>query len=1323
MAEGKLNKGSRLSRKSRILFAKLKRNTKQFVTQKEEKFEDDSEGNLIRNEFKLSKKRSAWIALNSILNSPKAASNILHDYKEDEKNWTKHKVQKEEPKKDSKVAKSSKAPKAPKPTSKDVKSQKTSDRYEVNGDLNLDNLGQGHKVKPKKENNQFQGKINLDTDSKEEINDIHNKLIDYLDKVGETNASEIVKGLVENQKDDKGNSVDVDGLIKVNNSILDELKKLNKHEYHPNVRKIQHNKPVGETSKITNEEDRNETLPSADEDEEDSLDIDFDRDKDKKKKKNKKSRSKKNRSKKNRSVRSKNSKRAKRIRSVQNAGKRLSNVRSVSKGSKLARLGKAGKALTGLGGRALASGASLAGKAALGAAKFLGPLGLAVTAGMAIYDGFQGWNKAGENLGIDEKDLTFGNKAASSAGSIVSGLTFGLVDAKDASKGINNFFGGNKTIEKYEKMGAIDHNSIGDSEIKDWNKIRSLKPEEIQEIIDIDDWSDEDLEHLKQCKSDVEKGIKIKEETKTSLIPKSVTNFATAVFEKTPIGLAVTGVQKLFKKDDEEYNKLTEAGIIEPRGMFGGKVAIKDWDKVNNLSINDLNKFINLDNFEKEDLDRLKALLENKKADLKKEKEASINATKDSIKELGNALYSDKTPDGKDPVFNSFMNLDNLSENDLNKLRNQMFEALGVEKKKLYEQLDSEGNSLKPDDQKKLDLVAKYADKIQALEEAERKSYLKHDVSNNLYDNKFVSNMSDVDSGKAKLSVEDAEGDPNSVFYTGNTEDTSNVGVAEGPKIDLSSIPAVSIQDANGDLGSYVKKFESGSKGPEAIGYDTNGGTSYGSYQLASRVGTFASFLNWCNQNGGDFGQRLAAEMRKVMPWNTGSNRGPAVDVWKQFAQLNSGKDIGALEHAYIKSTHYDLALSKIGAKDVVEKDRGLQEALWSTSVQHGPAGAAKIFNATYQDGISGQDWLNAIYSERGKRGRFKSSSAEVYSGVLSRFKQELGIVKGLSNTKASDTNVATGDNSQLSIPNANANVATGNDSQLSIPNDTGVTQGQRQPLPYNGPFKSVEGDASLSEGTDSGAPDSQATPTSASQAIVALKNLGVNADQVQTGGGGWSSVSKLNPKLLTKLTQAEQEFKQKTGHVVHISSAFRTPEDVKKLSSRSNAAKGFSPHQTGFAVDLVADNGEKTMGAGYGSGVVAEFSSIASKYGLIRPLAPRKNEEQHFEVQGARNSSEFNAIKEQTQENAAPRTNQFETGINAEVQEAISATPKKLDSGDVGATFEEHKEAKEEQKPTNVIINQSQNSKADNSSIEDYFMTDSFGVTSDADIVLGRNI
>lgn len=143
----------------------------------------------------------------------------------------------------------------------------------------------------------------------------------------------------------------------------------------------------------------------------------------------------------------------------------------------------------------------LAGKALGGALKFAGPVGLAITAGMALYDGYEGWNKAGENLGLEEgQEASITNKASSAAGEAVSGLTFGLVDASKASKGINNMFGGNDTIQKYEKAGIIEHHTIGDSTIKDWTALGQLEPKEIQKIIDIDDWRDEDLDRLKKIK-------------------------------------------------------------------------------------------------------------------------------------------------------------------------------------------------------------------------------------------------------------------------------------------------------------------------------------------------------------------------------------------------------------------------------------------------------------------------------------------------------------------------------------------------------------------------------------------------------------------------------------------------------------------------------------------------------------------------------------------------------------------------------------------------------------------------------------------------------
>jgi hypothetical protein len=82
---------------------------------------------------------------------------------------------------------------------------------------------------------------------------------------------------------------------------------------------------------------------------------------------------------------------------------------------------------------------SLLGKGAgmaLRAAKFLGP---AAYLGAAAYDGFQGYKNAGANFDLKEgQEATAGQKASSTAGGVLSGLTFGLLDQKTAAQGVHS---------------------------------------------------------------------------------------------------------------------------------------------------------------------------------------------------------------------------------------------------------------------------------------------------------------------------------------------------------------------------------------------------------------------------------------------------------------------------------------------------------------------------------------------------------------------------------------------------------------------------------------------------------------------------------------------------------------------------------------------------------------------------------------------------------------------------------------------------------------------------------------------------------------------
>ena len=76
-----------------------------------------------------------------------------------------------------------------------------------------------------------------------------------------------------------------------------------------------------------------------------------------------------------------------------------------------------------------------------GAGRILGKAALPLALATSAYEGYQGFTEAKDNLDIKDREATLGEKLSSAGGSIVSGLTFGLLDKKDASKGIAKFFG------------------------------------------------------------------------------------------------------------------------------------------------------------------------------------------------------------------------------------------------------------------------------------------------------------------------------------------------------------------------------------------------------------------------------------------------------------------------------------------------------------------------------------------------------------------------------------------------------------------------------------------------------------------------------------------------------------------------------------------------------------------------------------------------------------------------------------------------------------------------------------------------------------------
>ena len=199
--------------------------------------------------------------------------------------------------------------------------------------------------------------------------------------------------------------------------------------------------------------------------------------------------------------------------------------------------------------------------------------------------------------------------------------------------------------------------------------------------------------------------------------------------------------------------------------------------------------------------------------------------------------------------------------------------------------------------------------------------------------------------------------------------------------------------DTRGDeVGILSAKYETGGRGPGVVstGVGDPGGVSYGSYQMASKMGVPQRFV-------GQAGFPWATDFANL---TAGSAEFTA--CWKRIAAAQTDAFQKA-QHAFIKQSHYDLLAAKILAEnklDVNTRSFALQNVIWSTAVQHG--GATPIVGraiANLSCATSDPDYdkqlICAIYAERGRKkpdgnlAYFGKSSPGVQAGVSKRFQNE----------------------------------------------------------------------------------------------------------------------------------------------------------------------------------------------------------------------------------------------------------------------------------------------------------------------------------------------
>lgn len=203
---------------------------------------------------------------------------------------------------------------------------------------------------------------------------------------------------------------------------------------------------------------------------------------------------------------------------------------------------------------------------------------------------------------------------------------------------------------------------------------------------------------------------------------------------------------------------------------------------------------------------------------------------------------------------------------------------------------------------------------------------------------------------------------------SGNSTNSSG----QGDELDrlLSGFKNDPSKSLNGSkIGSLSAKYESGGN-PGAIGYDSTGGYSYGTYQLAhNNAQRFVAESPYAQQFAG-------------IPFNSPQFQ----QKWKQIAQSDP-QGFAQAQHDYIAKTHLEPVVNRLkaGGIDVSRMSPTVQDVIWSTAVQHGPGN--KIIEQAMATAKDERDFIQKVYQLRWNNGAgFASSTPAVQKSVYNRF-------------------------------------------------------------------------------------------------------------------------------------------------------------------------------------------------------------------------------------------------------------------------------------------------------------------------------------------------
>lgn len=469
-------------------------------------------------------------------------------------------------------------------------------------------------------------------------------------------------------------------------------------------------------------------------------------------------------------------------------------------------------------------------------------------------------------------------------------------------------------------------------------------------------------------------------------------------------------VEEMKKGSTEEQrkewnkNKLINDGIITDNWKLSFN-AVKDWEKVENLSDSDLDILLNDAKLDTLDRDRVKEIKFMRNAKTNTEAQSAVSA----IDRVNQAIAAEKKrleEYRKENTFDSFTGGEFESDNYRRSLKT--IEELQKVKRTMLGQAEK-------GDYKSIELDEKF-----------------RDVNNNV-EKQFNSLTLKNTSTAERLANVNIDADDYATQWA--TSYSSHRDISKNAIADFSSIKAADIQfNKNAHLGFISGEFESGGN-PGVIAKD-NIGYAYGAWQINSRVGGLRDFIKDIETD-----ERFAhlAELKIDSP--------EFQDEWARVAK-NYPNAFLEKQHEFIEKTKFKPVLYYARSAGLNTTNRAVQEVLWSQAVQHGFVGNQKIIDAAVKKvgkSSSADEIVRALYEARSNYvnglstlddslkasiiNRYKRESAKAFGIILNKEFQNSEITKSVNSDTGSGISVIrldekseNSENSENSKKNKNSN-------------------------------------------------------------------------------------------------------------------------------------------------------------------------------------------------------------------------------------------------------------------------------------------------------------